>query len=132
MPTRQPTRTEIERHISDLAEIYGWRHHHTRCSGLTRNGYADGFPSDVLIRDGRLAFITLTETKASLTPPEMRWAHDLSTAPVVEMHVVGRRDLKALTHVLTLQTEEATSTTDAASGKHHDPANSRHASLPAP
>jgi hypothetical protein len=133
VPTRPPTRNEIERHISDLAETYGWRHHHTRCSGLTREGYADGFPSDVLIRDGRLAFIAITDSKALLTPPEARWAHDLSRAPSVELHVVERRALKALTRALTLQTGEATSATDVASENHapcHQPGNSRDAIVP--
>jgi hypothetical protein len=100
MRSRPPTPTEIERHISDLALAFGWHHHHARYAGRTRDGYADGFPSDVLLRGGRLVLITVAGTNGVLSDPELGWAEALSATPTVEMLIVDRGDLKPLTNAL--------------------------------
>jgi hypothetical protein len=105
MPRRPPTRPEVERHIRDLAELHGWRHHHARFAGLTRDGYADGFPPDVALRDGRLLFIAICGARGALTMPEMRWAQELEAVQAFEMHVVQRGDLSSLSRSLAAPSE---------------------------
>jgi hypothetical protein len=105
MPRRPPTRPEVERYIRDLAELHGWRHHHARFAGLTRDGYADGFPPEVLLRDGRLLFITIAGAGGALAMPEMRWTQELDAARIVEMHLVQRGDLSSLARALAAPAE---------------------------
>jgi hypothetical protein len=99
VPRPRPNRTDIERRIGDLAEAYGWRHHHARCTGRTRDGYADGFPVDVLVRDNRLVFFTVAGA-AELPAPEAAWATALAAIGSVEMHVIRGHDLPELTQLL--------------------------------
>ena len=106
MPRTTASRAEIERQIGDLAVAFGWRYHQARCLGLTRAGYADGFPGHVLLRDGRLVFITIAGSAGALIPPEAAWAKELGAVVTVEMHVVQRDDLRALTRVLRPQAKE--------------------------
>ena len=54
---RHPSRAEVESTVAKLALAYGWEHHHARCAGITQDGYIDGFPADVLYRDGCLLFV---------------------------------------------------------------------------
>jgi hypothetical protein len=97
--SRRPSRAELERHIGDLAEAFGWRHHRARCPGLTRDGYLDGFPRDVLVRDGRLVFIAIRGAGA-LSRPEAAWAAELAPVETVEMHVIERGDLPSVARML--------------------------------
>lgn len=90
-------RTLTDRHIAELAELYGWRHHHGTPS-LTAAGYADGFPPHVLWREGRLVFITIAAP--GLTGPAAAWASGLAEVRSVGIHVVARGDLRALTGLL--------------------------------
>ena len=98
---RKPSRAELERYVADLALAYGWRCHHTRCPGLTHDGYADGFPPDVLLRDGRLVFVVASP----LTLPEAAWARELAAVTTVEMHVIQHGDLGPLARALGPQAE---------------------------
>ena len=95
--SRRSSRGEIFRHLADIARLYGWRYHRSSPS-LTPEGYTDGFPSSVLVRDGRLVFVAISGRK--LTPPEAAWADELSRVSTVEMHVIRRENLAALTHAL--------------------------------
>lgn len=93
---RTATRSDVDRHISELALASGWRHHRARCVGRTRDGYADGFPLDVLVRAGRLVFIVA----GSLTPAEHAWATELADVTTVEVFTVDRADLGPLGRML--------------------------------
>ena len=94
------TRTETNRRIGDLAETFGWSHHHTRCPGLTRDGHADGFPAHVLLRGHRLVFVAIAGGRATLIPPERRWVEELAEVTLVEALVVERGELGLLTGAL--------------------------------
>lgn len=106
MRRRGPTRaqplslSDIERYISELAELCDWRHHRAAPSALTAAGYADGFPSDVLVREGRLIFITIAAPGGLLIPPASAWARELEAVWAVEMLVLGRSDLRPLGRAL--------------------------------
>lgn len=100
MPRRRASRTELERHLADLAETFGWRHHRTRCPGLTRDGYADGFPGDTLLLDERLVFVSILGSRGALTTPESRWIEELSQVRSVEVRTFGRDDLAGIAAVL--------------------------------
>lgn len=100
MPGRTSTRAEIARHISDVAAAFGWRHHHSRCTGVTRDGYADGFPPDVLLRDGRLVFVAVCGRNGLLTAPQADWAAELDAVSTVEVLMVRRDGLRALARAL--------------------------------
>ena len=102
------TRAELERHIRELAAAYGWRHHRARGDGLTSDGFSDGFPPEVLVRDDRLIFVTLTPN-GSLTAAERAWINDLETVSDVEVYVITRSDLSALTAILTAVSSRKTS-----------------------
>lgn len=95
---RRLTRTEIDQHIAQLAELWGWRHHHGPPS-LTLDGRTDGFPPHVLAdEDGRLVFVAIAPSH-NLAAPEAAWAQLLANAGSIEVHVVGR-ELRSLTHRL--------------------------------
>jgi hypothetical protein len=96
---RPPGRTEIERYIAELAELWGWRHHRT-CPSLTLAGYADGFPGDVLLREGKLIFLVIATPRGSLTPPIAAWAKELEQVVAVEIFVIQRDDLRPLARAL--------------------------------
>lgn len=92
-------RTLTDRHIAELAELYGWRHHHAPPS-LTAEGYTDGFPSHVLLRAGRLVFVAIAGPTGKLVRPEDAWAQELLEVTAVEMCVVPRGELRPLSHLL--------------------------------
>jgi hypothetical protein len=100
VPRTRPARSDVDRVIGDAADAYGWLHHRERFPGLTRDGYADGFPQHALLRDGRLVLVTLTPHGERLTPNERPWVERLERSPSVEMYVVSRDDLGELTMVL--------------------------------
>jgi hypothetical protein len=100
MPSQALPRSETERHIAELAVAFGWRHHRTRCSGLTREGFADGFPHDVLIRDGHLLFVFIARPSGALKGPEAAWAVDLEAITSAEVLIAGRDGLVPLSHRL--------------------------------
>lgn len=97
---RRPSFAETEQAIGDLAELFGWRHHQGRFQGLTRVGYADGFPADVLLRGHRLLFVTIAGAHGALTPPERRWLDEIASVTSVETLVIQRDDLHPLTRAL--------------------------------
>jgi len=111
VPRRSASRSEFERQIADLALTFGWRHYHTHCAGRTRDGYAHGFPRDVLLRDGRLAFIAVRRTGGTLALPETRWARELAEISTVEMHILEAGDLRSLMGVVQPQPDGAGSLT---------------------
>jgi hypothetical protein len=91
--TRQLSRDELSRHIGDLADALGWRHHQSWSPGLTTLGYADGFPTHVLLRGPRLLVVTVLSENASMTSNEAAWHNELRG--VAEVLIV-RGDLEAL------------------------------------
>ena len=95
--TKPLSRSEIQRHLADIAGLYGWLYHRSSPS-LTLDGYADGFPAGVLVRQGRLLFVALSGER--LTPPELAWAEQLAGVSSVQLHTVRRDDLSALTEAL--------------------------------
>lgn len=90
-------RTRTDHHIAELAELYGWRHHYAGPS-LTAGGYTDGFPSHVLLRAEHLVFLAVAGR--GMTAPEEMWVHGLAAVTTVEMHVVGRGELRPVTRLL--------------------------------
>lgn len=97
---RQPRHLgDIERYISELAELWDWRHHKARQSH-TPAGYADGFPADVVLRQGRLIFITVAAPSRVLIPPAAAWIRELESVVAVEVLVIQRNDLRFLTRAL--------------------------------
>jgi hypothetical protein len=100
---RHPSRAEVESTVAKLALAYGWEHHHARCAGITQDGYIDGFPADVLYRDGCLLFVLTAAADGDLTLPEARWATRLGAVQVVEAKVVRCVDLQALAQFLRMR-----------------------------
>jgi hypothetical protein len=98
MRSRRTPRREVERHIADLARAYGWRHHRARCPGLTAEGYADGFPLDVLLRDGRLLFVAIRG--ATLSRPQTAWLEELVSVTAIDVLVVDTADPAPLARAL--------------------------------
>lgn len=96
MSQRSASHSEVERLIGDLALTFGWRHHHARCPGLTRGGYADGFPADVLVRDGRLLFVAIAGRRGQLIEPTRHWLEELAAVEVIDALEVNRGDLQSL------------------------------------
>lgn len=94
-----PSRTLTDRHVAELADLYGWRHHRGAAS-VTLDGYADGFPTHVLLRAGRLVFITITGATGALTPPQAAWTAELSAVTTVEARAIQRGELRTLTLLL--------------------------------
>lgn len=86
-------RSELERHIGDCAWLFGWQRHHDRLPGIARDGYPDGFPSETLIRSGRLVFITIAPASGRLTQREEVWVKALNGVLSVESHVLRTGDL---------------------------------------
>jgi hypothetical protein len=84
---KRTTTADLERRIADAAELFGWLHHHGRAPGLSRDGFLDGFPGEVLVRDGRLIFATLAFRTRQLTAPEARWIEALREVDYVEVYV---------------------------------------------
>jgi hypothetical protein len=97
---RRASRAELERRVRDLAETFGWRHHRTRHPGLTRLGYPDGFPSDTLVRGGRLIFVSIAGAGGTLTPAESRWVEELRQVRSVEAHALDRDDAGSVARLL--------------------------------
>ena len=100
MARTHPSRSEIDLAITDAADAYGWLHHRARIRGLTRDGYPDGFPPHVLLRDGRLVLVTIAGHGRVLTANERPWVERLSASPAVEMLVIARADLGELASTL--------------------------------
>lgn len=90
--------SEAERHIGDLADHFGWLHHHSRSPGLTRRGHPDGFPSEALIRGKRLVFMFVTT--ASLSPQQAEWLDALRDVASIEAHVCLTHELPTVTQLL--------------------------------
>jgi hypothetical protein len=98
--SRKPrSRSEIISYVVDLAGLYGWRHHHAS-PGLTAADYSDGFPSEVLLREGRLVMVTISGLGGALTRPEEVWIKELGAARAIEVLVVPRDDLSGLARSL--------------------------------
>ena len=92
------SRRDLERHLCELADQQRWcRHDH---SGRTGAGYADGFPHEVLVRDGRLLFVFLLSPSGGLIPPERRWLTELAGVQTVESLVFRAGDFQAVSHAL--------------------------------
>jgi hypothetical protein len=105
MRTADPTRPnpplgEVERYIAALAQLWGWRHHRTPAPSLTPEGYADGFPGEVLLRGGRLLFVTIAAPGGVLIPPAAAWAGGLEAASNIEALVLRREDLHPVRRAL--------------------------------
>ncbi|PZS12459.1 MAG: hypothetical protein DLM64_04855 [Solirubrobacterales bacterium] len=103
---RRPSLAELERHIGNLAQTFGWRHHHACCTGRTRDGYPDGFPGETLLRDGVLVFVSIASTSGSLTEPESRWIEELRRVRCVETHILDRDNPGSVARVLMAGEEE--------------------------
>jgi hypothetical protein len=99
-------RFELERHIEDLARLYGWHHHHSR-DASTRESYPDGFPRETLVNGERVVFLAVAEGASALTPCERAWVEALGNVLSVEVHVIGRTGLRQVTHLLRLRKESA-------------------------
>lgn len=100
---RPAPRSEVERWVANRAQLWGWRHHHFPRSGVPIGEYPDGFPSEVLLRDGRLLFVTISAKHGGITPLEQAWINDLTAAEItVETLIVRRDDLPPLTAALRL------------------------------
>jgi hypothetical protein len=93
------SRRDLEKHIANLARLFGWRHHHD-VGGRTAQGYADGFPSETLIRRDRLMFAFLTSRRGGLIPPEQAWLEALRDVTTVEVHAFGPGDTADVSDVL--------------------------------
>jgi hypothetical protein len=91
------SRSQLEQHIGDLAALFGWRRHHTRAPGLTRDGRPDGFPSETLVHGERLLFLFTTKR---LTPLEREWLHALRGVTSIETHVCHAGELPMVTQLL--------------------------------
>jgi hypothetical protein len=100
------SRREIERHLDDLARLHGWRHHRT-IGAITPEGYHDGFPGEVLIRDGHLLLLTIADEASPLTGPECEWLEELRQTRKVDVRILRPADLDSLTRELRLGGGEA-------------------------
>lgn len=89
-------RSATEADIADLAGLFGWRHHHSTPSAID----PDGFPSELLLRDGRLVLVTIAGSRAGVSRPEAVWISELRATRTVEALVVQRDDLCDLTRTL--------------------------------
>lgn len=94
------SRAQLERRVGELAEFFGWRHHHTRCEGLTRAGYPDGFPSETLLRGRSLVFIAITPRSGRLSIRETQWVKKLDAVTTVEVHVLRPYEIREATRLL--------------------------------
>ena len=99
MPRDRIAPGDTARHVADLARALGWHHHQARRSGLTPDGYADGFPPIALARDGRLVLVALLG-RGRLTSAERCWLGELNEVTSVEALVVVDGDLRELRGVL--------------------------------
>ena len=97
---KAPTRNDLEQHVAQAAELFGWAHHHTRRLGVALDGYPDGFPSETLISDGRLIFISPAPASGRLARREATWLQQLNAARSVEAHVFTPQDLAEITALL--------------------------------
>ena len=95
-----PSRSELQQHIAQAAELFGWHLHRSRRPALAADGYPDGFPNEVLIRDGRLVFIALASRSGRLSRRETRWLDELGSARSVETHVFRPQELAQVSAAL--------------------------------
>ncbi|MGN6867075.1 MAG: hypothetical protein ACTHMY_01600 [Solirubrobacteraceae bacterium] len=100
MPGSRLSRADIDRFISDTAAAFGWLHHRARVPGLTRDGYPDGFPPHVLLRNGQLVLVTIAGRDRSVTPNERVWVDQLRASPVIELLVIAESDLGDMARTL--------------------------------
>lgn len=91
------SRPALERHVGDMASLFGWLRHHTRTPGITRDGRPDGFPSETLVRGERLLFLF---TSKRLTPLEREWLDAFEGVTSIEAHSCYAGDLPAVTRLL--------------------------------
>jgi len=84
---RRTSPLHAETGIVELAQAFSWHHHHARCAALDAEGYADGFPSNVLCRDEDLIFVTVAG-RAGITKAQKLWVERLVAVRRVEMLVV--------------------------------------------
>lgn len=96
------SRSKLERHIGDLAEVFGWLRHSGHGSGLMRDGRPDGFPPEALLRAGRLVFLFMGETQ---TPRQRDWLEALNDVVAVEAHVCPVNELSMVTQLLRRSTQ---------------------------
>lgn len=94
------TRQDVLRQISEIAELCDWRHHRSRVDGLTRAGYADGFPTDVLVRGNRLILVTVGHGLGRLTPAQSSWVRDLESVTAVSVFAVDESNTAQLIDAL--------------------------------
>jgi len=95
---RRPSGGEVQRFVQDFAQLNGWLCHYTNpVASRNLDGYSDGFPTSVLVKDGRLVIVTVGR---QLTPPQQRWAEELANVPAVQMLVLPGSELGHLTATL--------------------------------
>ena len=80
--------------------LFGWRHHHASREGITPDGYADGFPTEVLLRDGTLVFLPIAGARGALTPAQTHWVEDLRAVRNVDVHIADRGAPDAIVRAL--------------------------------
>lgn len=97
---RSITRRDLEQRISDLARAAGWRHHRASRQGVTPAGYADGFPADVLLRDGTLIFVSISSGVGRLARAESDWLEALRRVDRVESLSIEVNDLPMFAQAL--------------------------------
>jgi len=79
---------ELQRQITDLADLTGWRWFHVYDS---RRSPA-GFPDLALVRRGRLIFFEVKSASGRISRPQAAWLLDLAQVPGVVAMVVRPSD----------------------------------------
>lgn len=64
------------------------------------DGFPDGFPSETLIRDGRLVFISLAAASGRQSQREAAWVEALGHVHAVEVHIFRPQQLRSVTRLL--------------------------------
>lgn len=94
------SRAEIARRVDELARLYGWLHHHHEPREVAR--YVDGFPTEILVRDGHLVFLTVgVGAGGRVGPTERRWLDALTRAAKIDALLVQPGNFAPVTRLLT-------------------------------
>jgi hypothetical protein len=89
------TEAQFMAQVIRLAEVFGWRHYHTRDSRRS----PEGFPDLVLLRRPRVVFCELKSDRGALTPAQRAWLEELRACGQ-EAYVFKPRDMDAIAKLL--------------------------------
>ena len=96
------TEEDMRDQIRDAAGIGGWKWYHPRNSRQS----TEGWPDDVLCRQGRLWCLELKRQGKSPTKAQQEWLIELTTVPGVRASVIRPEDLARLVELLVMPEAE--------------------------